>query len=334
MQKGFELTDSFGRRHDYLRISLTERCNLRCTYCMPPEGVDLSPKEQYMTSEEIIGIASEFVKMGVRKIRLTGGEPLIRKDFEWTLRQLAALNIEIAITSNAVILDRYLDLFKELGIQNLNLSLDSLQKEKFSTITRRDYFDRVMRNIDLYLNEGFHLKINVVLIKGFNEDEIIDFIDWSRDKKIQVRFIEFMPFDGNSWDLKKMVSLREILDLTNQYYSSDKLERLQDGPNDTAKNYRVKGYKGSFAIISSVTNPFCDTCNRIRLTADGKIKNCLFSGAETDLLTSYRAGESIQELVQDSLFKKFKVRSGKNSLEDFQDTDWHSTNRSMVRIGG
>ncbi len=334
MKQDFELVDKFGRKHNYLRISLTERCNLRCTYCMPPEGVELGPKSQYMTADEILKIASEFVSMGVDKIRLTGGEPLIRKDFEHILRSLASLNVELAITSNAVILDKYLDLFKELGVKNLNLSLDSLNKEKFSTITRRNYFEKVMNNIQLFLDEGFRLKINTVLIKGFNEDEIVPFIKWTKDKDLHVRFIEFMPFDGNSWNMDKMVSLKEINEIANKYFTEEEVLRIEDKPNDTAKNYRVKGYKGTFAVISSVTNPFCDSCNRIRLTSDGKLKNCLFSSGESDLLIRLREGGSIKDLILENLSAKMKVRSGKNTLEDFKNEDWHKTNRSMVRIGG
>ncbi len=334
MEQNLELVDRFGRKHNYLRISLTERCNLRCTYCMPPEGVELGPKSQYMTADEILKIASEFVAMGVTKIRLTGGEPLIRKDFEKILRSLANLNVELAITSNAVILDKYLELFKELGVENLNLSLDSLDQEKFGNITRRNYFDKVMSNIQLFLDEGFKLKINAVLIKGFNENEIVPFIEWTKDKDLHVRFIEFMPFDGNSWNMDKMVSLQEIKDITFQHYSEDKVVRLIDKPNDTAKNYRIEGYKGTFAVISSVTNPFCDSCNRIRLTSDGKLKNCLFSSGESDLLAVLRKGDSIRDLICENLASKLKVRSGKNTLEDFTNTEWHKTNRSMVRIGG
>ncbi len=334
MEENFELVDKFGRKHNYLRISLTERCNLRCTYCMPPEGVELGPKSQYMTADEILDIASEFVAMGVTKIRLTGGEPLIRKDFEQILRSLASLKVEIAITSNAVILDKYLDLFKELGVKNLNLSLDSLHKDKFSTITRRNYFDKVMANIQLFLAEGFKLKINTVLMKGFNEEEIIPFIEWAKDKDLHVRFIEFMPFDGNNWNMDKMVSLAEIQTIVKNHYPQEQVLRIADKPNDTAKNFKIEGYKGTFAVISSVTNPFCDSCNRIRLTSDGKLKNCLFSGGESDLLTTLRAGGSIKKLILQNLAQKLKVRSGKNTLEDFKNEDWHKTNRSMVRIGG
>ncbi len=333
-EQNFELVDKFGRKHNYLRISLTERCNLRCTYCMPPEGVELGPKSQYMTADEILDIASEFVAMGVTKIRLTGGEPLIRKDFEQILRSLASLNVELAITSNAVILDKYLDLFKELGVKNLNLSLDSLEMEKFNTITRRNYFDKVMSNIQLFLDEGFRLKINTVLIKGFNDNEIVPFIEWTKDKDIHVRFIEFMPFDGNSWNMEKMVSLQEIKEVSIGHYTKEKVLRIEDKPNDTAKNFRIEGYEGTFAVISSVTNPFCDSCNRIRLTSDGKLKNCLFSSGESDLLTILRDGGSIRESIKQNLAQKLKVRSGKNTLEDFKNEDWHKTNRSMVRIGG
>jgi GTP cyclohydrolase subunit MoaA len=171
------LTDTFGRDHSYLRISLTERCNLRCTYCMPEEGVPLSPKSHIMTYDEIYTIAKTFVAHGVTKIRLTGGEPLIRKDISVILEKLAMLPVELAITTNGVIVDRYIDILKKCNINNINVSLDSLKNERFKDITRRNYFDRVYRNIMLLIENGFNVKVNTVLMKGFNEDEIIDFVD-------------------------------------------------------------------------------------------------------------------------------------------------------------
>lgn len=328
------LTDSFGRAHSYLRISLIERCNLRCTYCMPEEGIQLSPKDHIMTYEEIYAIARIFVENGVSKIRLTGGEPLIRKDFSTILEKLASLNVELSITTNGVIVDRFIDDLKQYGVKGINLSLDSLNAVRFKEITRRDNFEQVYKNMHLLLDEGFKVKLNAVLMKGVNDDEIIDFIELSKKLPISVRFIEFMPFDGNKWNLDKTVSYQEVMDNVNAHFSEDQIERLQDAPNDTSKNYKIKGYQGSFAIISSVTNPFCDSCNRIRLTANGKIKNCLFSATESDLLTPFRKGESIEPLIQKVLQAKFKVRGGMDTLEKLQQPELHNKNRSMITIGG
>ena len=328
------LTDKFGRKHNYLRISLTERCNLRCTYCMPAEGIQLSPKSHIMTYDEVYTIAKEFVDNGVTKIRLTGGEPLIRKDVNIILEKLATLPVELAITTNAVIVDRFIDTFKKLGIQHINVSLDSLNRKKNTSITRRDQFDKVYNNILLLLDTGFEVKLNCVLMKGINDDEVTDFIELTRDRNLHVRFIEFMPFDGNKWKLDKMVSLAEVLKEVDSSFKEREIIRLQDRPNDTAKNYRIKGYTGTFAIISSVTNPFCDSCNRIRLTANGQLKNCLFSSAESDLLTPLREGKSITPIIQKVVQAKFKIRSGMDTMDKFNQEETHAKNRSMITIGG
>ncbi len=328
------LTDKFGRKHSYLRISLTERCNLRCTYCMPEEGVGLSPKSHIMSFDEIYTIAKTFVDNGVTKIRLTGGEPLIRKDVTVILNKLASLPVELAITTNAVSVDRFIDTFKACGIQNINVSLDSLNAEKFEEITRRNYFDKVYNNIILLVKNGFNVKLNAVLIKDFNDNEIIDFINLTKELPINIRFIEFMPFDGNKWDMKKMVSYKEVMDVVNSSFSEEKVIRIQDAPNDTSKNYKIEDYKGTFAIISSVTNPFCDSCNRLRLTANGQIKNCLFSAKESDLLTPLREGKSIEPIIQNAIQAKLKVRGGMDTLEKLQEPELHTKNRNMTTIGG
>lgn len=328
------LQDTFGRDHTYLRISLIERCNLRCTYCMPEEGVQLSPKSHIMTYEEIYDIAKIFVKHGVNKIRLTGGEPLVRKDFKVVLEKLATLPVELSITSNAVIIDRFIDVLKTNNVKNINVSLDSLNREKFKHITRRAEFDKVYNNILLLVKEGFNVKVNTVLINGFNDNEIIDFINFTKEHPISVRFIEFMPFDGNKWDMSKMVSYAQVMNYVENSFSKEDIIRLADAPNDTSKNYKIKGYKGSFAIISSVTNPFCDSCNRLRLTANGQLKNCLFSSTESDLLTSLRAGKPIEPVIEKAVKVKLKMRGGMDSLEKLEKPELHTKNRSMITIGG
>lgn len=333
MTKSNILTDTFGRKHNYLRISLTERCNLRCTYCMPADGIQLSPKDHLMTYEEIYTIAKEFVSMGVTKIRLTGGEPLIRKDAALIMEKLSSLPIQLTLTTNGVIVDKFIDHFKKCGIKTLNVSLDSLDTQKNKEITLRSYFEKVYQNIILLVKEGFLVKVNCVLMKGFNDDEVIDFINLSKNLPVHVRFIEFMPFDGNQWNMERLVSLQEILSKVHSNFEKNDIVKLQDAPNDTTKSYQIKGYQGTFAIISSVTNPFCDGCNRIRLTANGQIKNCLFSSKESDLLTKLRAGESIIPIIQNAVQTKFKVRSGMDTLDKFKRIDGHN-NRSMITIGG
>lgn len=328
------ISDQFGRVHDYLRISLTERCNLRCVYCMPEEGIQLSEKESLMSHEEVIFIAKQFVEMGVKKIRLTGGEPLIKKNVEKIITELAALPINLGITTNGILLDNFFELFKQSGVKDINISLDTLNREKFNEITRRDYFDRVLNNINLYEANGFNVKINNVLIKGVNDNEMLDFVEFTKTKNIAIRFIEFMPFSGNKWNTEKVVTLDEILAAATKKYGKENIIKLPSRKNGTAKNFQIKGYKGSFGVISTVSNPFCDSCNRIRLTANGCIKNCLFSSTETNLLTPLREGKNIQPHILEGVLHKFKTRGGMTSDAAFFDTKNNSKNRTMIAIGG
>jgi len=326
------IVDKFGREHDYLRISLTERCNLRCFYCMPEEGIQLREKSEFMSSEEVLAIAKTFVSMGVKKIRLTGGEPLIKKDAANMLKELGKLPVELAITTNAVLVDQFIDVFKEAGIKSVNVSLDSLQEEKFNMISRRNYFSRIMKNIELLVQNDFNVKINVVVMRDLNEHEIPDFIKWTLKQPVHVRFIEFMPFDGNKWNWDKKVSYKEIMTIANEAFGEKLIFKIQDSKNDTARSFRLSDGIGTFGVISSVTNPFCDTCNRIRLTADGKIKNCLFSQSETDLLSAYREKLDIKPLITSAILEKEKQRGGAKEFND--DFVKNMKNRSMVSIGG
>ena len=328
------LTDDFGRKHNYLRISLIEKCNLRCTYCMPANGIVLSPKASLMTADEIHAIAQTFVNNGVDKIRLTGGEPLLRKDFPEIIAQLASLKTEISITTNGILIDKHIAVLKQFNIKKINLSLDTMIPSKFQTITLRNQFEKVIDNLHLLLNNEFKIKVNVVLIKGFNDNEIIDFINLSRYLPISIRFIEFMPFAGNEWDKSKMVSQNEILDIVKTRFAPSEIEKLDDDKNFTSRQFKIKNYLGSFGIISSITNPFCDGCNRIRLTANGKIKNCLFSNSETDLLTPYRNGESLEDLIAFAIKNKNKIRAGMSTIENMNNPVFHQDNRSMIAIGG
>lgn len=328
------LTDSFGRKHSYLRISLTEKCNLRCTYCMPADGVKLSPRSDIMNADEIYDIAKIFVDHGVDKIRLTGGEPLVRKDFEDVLKRLHKLKVKLSITTNAILADRFIDIFKKYGLNDINVSLDTLKEDKFKFITRRDQFKKAYENILLLINKGFNVKMNIVLINGFNDDEINDFIELTRLLSVSIRFIEFMPFDGNAWNKAKLVTQKEILSRVNMRFGLKRLIKLEDETNFIARRYKIDGFKGEFGIISTVSNPFCDSCNRIRLTANGKIKNCLFSNKEMNLLKILRSGEPLEESILKVMYKKKAVRAGMNSFEKFSNPDKHSNNRSMITIGG
>jgi len=327
------LPDKHNRNHNYLRISLTEKCNLRCAYCMPAEGIPLLPSAKLMQADEVFAIAKTFVSLGVDKIRLTGGEPLVRKDFDVILRNLASLPVELAISTNGILVDKHVALFKETGLQKINLSIDSLQPEKFAQITRRNDFEKVMRNLDLLLENNFNIKLNVVLMRGFNDDEIIDFINFTKTRKVAVRFIEFMPFGGNDWKADKMLSLEEILEKAKNAFG-EKLITLKNHENDTAKNFKISGYAGSWGVISTVTSPFCAGCNRLRLTADGKIKNCLFSNQEMDLLSALRENKPLENLVKLAVYDKHAIRAGMDTPEKFADKNLNQDNRSMIAIGG
>ncbi len=329
-----QLIDSFGRVHDYLRISLLERCNLRCTYCMPEEGIQLRDKAEFMSQEELVFIAKKFVDLGVKKIRLTGGEPLLKKNFGAIVAELAQLPVELTMTTNGVLLDNYFLILKNAGLIKLNISLDSLQEERFNAISRRKDFQRIWKNINIAVNEGFEVKLNIVLMKGINEDEIIDFINLSKTRAIDIRFIEFMPFNGNEWDWTKKVSFKSIMERVHQHFGVDSVKTEPLQPNSTSKNYRISGYYGNFGIISSVTNPFCDTCNRIRLTADGKIKNCLFSSDETNLLQALRSGQDLDNLIKKSIRSKKESRAGIDSFKSKKNKALLDQNRSMTTIGG
>lgn len=321
------LTDRHNRIHDYLRISLTDVCNLRCTYCMPDHPV-FSAKEKLMNAKEIISIAETFVKLGVRKIRLTGGEPLVRGDFKEIILELAGLRQhgleDITMTTNGIFVHEYIDEFKAAGIRSLNVSLDTMMPDRFAKITKREHFHRVMSNIHLLMDSNFHVKVNMVVMNGVNDDEIFDFINWTRDYPVHVRFIEFMPFRDNHWQNQKLLTSKELL---SRAESNFEVVPLENKKHDTSKKFKVLGYEGTFAFISTMSEPFCGDCNRLRLTADGKMKNCLFSKGEMDLLTALRKGDSILDLIHSSLSAKEKQWGGQ---ELFGQTE----NRTMVSIGG
>jgi cyclic pyranopterin phosphate synthase len=327
------LIDSFHRVHDYLRISLTDNCNLRCSYCMPEEEYDFTPASRLMQVDEVLAIAKVFVEAGVRKIRLTGGEPLVRKDAAQIIEKLSGLGVELTMTTNATRVHEFLDLMQAVGMKKVNVSLDTLNRDTFLFLTKRDMFDRVRENIDLLLDRGFSVKVNAVVMRGVNESEILDFVRWSATAPLDVRFIEFMPFDGNHWQQEKVVTWQQMLDVVRNAYGSG-IEPLPRNPHETVKQYRVVGGKGTFAVISTLSAPFCGDCNRLRLTADGKMKNCLFSKGEADLLGALRRGESLTTLIQETVREKALALGGQFSA-DLENIDATAiVNRSMITIGG
>ncbi|KAM7117567.1 molybdenum cofactor biosynthesis protein 1 isoform 1-T1 [Ciconia maguari] len=323
------LTDSFGRQHNYLRISLTEKCNLRCQYCMPEEGVQLTPKSELLTTQEIITLARLFVKEGVEKIRLTGGEPLIRPDVVDIVGQLYKLEglKTIAVTTNGINLARLLPRLKEAGLNAINISLDTLVPAKFEFIVRRKGFHKVMEGIHKATELGYRpVKVNCVVMRGFNEDELLGFVDFTKDLPLDVRFIEYMPFDGNKWNFKKMVSYKEMLDTIKQRWPE--LEKLPCEASSTAKSYKVPHFQGQISFITSMSEHFCGSCNRLRITADGNLKVCLFGNSEVSLRDHLRSGASEEALVQiigAAVGRKKKQHAGMFNISQMK-------NRPMILI--
>jgi cyclic pyranopterin phosphate synthase len=298
---------------------------------MPEEDYIFSPSERLMRAEEIEALAKVFVANGVDKIRLTGGEPLVRKDAADIMRRLSRLPVSLTLTTNGTRLHEFSDVLEECGIRSLNISLDTLDRERFRLLTRRDQYDVTMQNIRSCLSQGLHVKVNMVVMRGINHSELADFVEWTRDEDVHVRFIEFMPFTGNRWKSDKVFTMEDILKTIGARYP---IERLGEGPNDTARRFQVPGHKGSFAVISTMSAPFCGTCNRMRLTADGKLKNCLFSQSETDLLSPFRKGEDILPLIRENIRAKAE-RLGGQFPDDFNRIEAEGIdNRSMIAIGG
>ena len=328
------LLDTFGRMHTYLRISLTERCNLRCIYCMPPEGISLSPSDKLLSMQEILRLSRLFADLGVEKIRLTGGEPLVYKEIvelSAAIRSNCPGVQKLTMTTNAITLPRKIHALKEAGITGFNISLDTLDESKFTLITRRNGLSRVLDSIAMAEALGYApVKINCVVMKGVNEDEVGAFAMMTKDRPLEVRFIEYMPFDDNQWSRGKMFSFMETYDAIERS-TGKKLKAC--GNSETAKLFSLDGHVGKVGFITSMTTHFCGTCNRLRLTADGNLKVCLFGEDETSLRDPMRAGASdddLEAIIRGAVNKKFFSHGGKSSIEAIA----ASINRPMIKIGG
>lgn len=327
------LTDNFNRQHDYLRISITEKCNLRCTYCMPEDGVELQPEEKLLSTDEIVRLAKVFVQEGVTKIRLTGGEPTVRKDIIDLVTRLGHLRElglkELAMTSNGIALKRKLPTLMQAGLTHLNLSLDTLDPWRYQLMARRKGLETVLETIDLAIQLGMNpLKVNCVIIKGLNDSEINDFVEFTRTRPVEVRFIEYMPFDGNKWNKEKMLSYKDMLKQIHSVYPN--FSKVPDHKNDTSKGWHVPGYLGKVGFITSMTNHFCGSCNRLRVTSDGNLKVCLFGNTEVSLRDMMRFSDdnvSLLEVISAAVKRKKKQHAGITELETMK-------NRPMILIGG
>ena len=290
-------TDRYGREINYLRISVTDRCNLRCIYCMPSEGIPLMSHDDILRYEEIARLARLAHELGFTKFRITGGEPLTRKGLAHLVRELAHLdeNIDLAITTNGVLLSRYAEDLKAAGLRRINISLDTLKREKFQQISRFDLFHEVMSGIQRAIEVGFDpIKINVVAVRGVNDDEVLDFVGMTKDQTLWVRFIELMPFSRNNWRYEDFVPADEIKRHIETRYQLTAMSRSD--VNAPAVDYLVEGHKGRIGFIAPLSKKFCDFCNRLRLTADGFLLPCLHSAIEMDIKTPMREGASDDEL--------------------------------------
>jgi len=289
------------------------------------------PGHKLMSADEIFSFASAFVALGVNKIRLTGGEPLLRSDAADIITRLSTLPVKLTLTTNGSNVHEFMDTFIAAGINSVNVSLDSLNEETFISLTGRNEFKKVFSNIELLVENNFHVKVNVVVMNGYNENEICDFIEWTKNSPVHIRFIEFMPFPGNHWQPTKLITFKEILEEIQKKFPP--VEKLCDDVHDTAKKFRIPGHAGTFAVISTMSEPFCSGCNRMRLTADGKMLNCLFSKTETDLLSALRAGENIVPLIKECLFGKHYMLGGHDEKQ-WAEVHSESKERSMLAIGG
>ncbi len=304
-----DLTDRFNRKIEYLRISITDRCNLRCRYCMPAEGIERIPHSSLLTFEEIVRVVDLYARLGISKVRLTGGEPLVRRgvvDLICRLGQIHGIH-DLSLTTNGLLLESFAEPLFAAGLKRVNISLDSLRPERFHHITRRDAFRRVWAGIDKSLQLGFHpVKLNVVAMRGVNEDEIIDFARLTVNRPLHVRFIEYMPSgEGQAWKLDDVLTIDQIKARIEGLMPLS--EEHPEGFNGPATMYRWKGAKGRIGFISPVSRHFCERCNRLRLTSDGRLRTCLFSDDEVGLKEYLRNGSDdakLAELLELALRKK------------------------------
>ena len=301
------LRDGHGRLIRDLRLSVTDRCNFRCQYCMPAEGLPWLERSEVLTFEEIERLVALIAEMGVRDVRLTGGEPLVRRDFPRLAAMLAPLVDDLAVTTNGFLLERDAEQLVEAGINRFNVSIDSLQRDRFFEMTRRDALPQVLRGLEALARfpEAHPIKVNAVAMRGFTEDEVLPFAHFAREHPYEVRFIEFMPLDADhAWTPESVLSGEEIRAIIEQQWA---LEPVDREPHATARVYRFADGRGSIGFINPVSEPFCGDCNRIRLTADGRLRTCLFSLNETDLRGPLRAGASdaeLERIVRDAVWRK------------------------------
>ena len=325
---GVRLLDNHNRPINYLRLAVTDRCNLRCFYCMPEEGIDWLARKELMSYEEMLRICALVIKMGIEKIRITGGEPFVRKDIMPFLTDLSKLDglKELTITTNGVLTAPLVPDLKKLGIRSVNLSLDTIDRNRFFAITRRDELPQVLETMDQLLKHGIDVKLNAVVMEGKNTDDIIPLVGLTKDLPVSVRFIEEMPFNGTGtyhpmhWDHVR------ILKTIREHYPN--IQKIQDPAFSTSYNYHIPGHKGSVGIIAAYTRSFCGTCNRIRITPQGMLKTCLYDGGVLNIKDLVRNGEN------DDAIKTTLLTAITHRAKDGFEAEKNNVHESMAAIGG
>jgi len=333
MQAVEPLVDKLGRVHTNLRLSVTDRCNIRCFYCMPDENVRFLPRREILSFEEIERFVRVVAPIGVNKLRLTGGEPLVRSDLPRLVQRLASVPgiNDIALTTNGILLEEQAQALKDAGLSRINISLDALTEETFRRIARRDGLDRVLTGIQAAKRVGFaRIRLNAVAIKGITEPEVVPLANFAREHGMEMRFIEFMPLDAeNHWQHDQVLSGEEIRQLIEEAIGPLEPTERPD-PSQPAMDFRFSDGSGTIGFINPVTQPFCEDCNRLRLTAEGKVRNCLFSTVEWDARAILRGGGSdndLAQLVRDCV-------AAKKPVHGIDSADFHRPQRAMYQIGG
>ena len=327
------LTDKFGRTINYLRLAVVDRCNLRCTYCMPENGLTWIKQKELMTDEEMLRICSVFAELGVNKIRITGGEPFVRRNCIGLIEKLSGLQgvTDLSLTTNGLLTEQYIPELKEFGIKSVNLSLDTLDEERFFRITRRKSFDKVMKTLESLLEYDIKVKINTVVMDGQNIEDIIPLVMLTKQLPVDVRFIEEMPFNGNNTDISLKWNHTEIYNYIREHFPD--IEKTEDPKSSTSYNYRIPGFIGDVGIIAAYTRSFCGDCNRIRITPSGVLRTCLYEGSGINLKDEMRSGKTDEELKNSII----------NSMQNKPKDGWEAQkfnltesqiHQSMATIGG
>ena len=328
-----KLVDNFGRQMEYVRLAVTDRCNLRCQYCMPAQGIDIVPRQELLTFKEMYRLIRVLTELGVHKVRLTGGEPFVRKDFVGFLEMLSHNDLleAINITTNGALISQHIDRIEKLGkVKDINLSIDSLSREKFAKITRRDAFPEVYKTLELLEKSSLNLKLNIVVQSGVNTGEIVDFVRFTKNKNVAVRFIEEMPFNGKGQrEMQENWTFKKIL---NEIKTEFNVRELVSEKSSTSRNYAIDNHLGTVGIIPAFTRTICNNCNRIRITSTGTFKNCLFDDGVFNLRDFMRKGASNEDL-KELFLSLVKAKPANGFIAEANRKDGGAS-ESMSTIGG